>query len=332
MAKLILLTPDGVVRPKETAFCQIVLSEPVLALRGDRFIIRDETARRTLGGGRVIDPWPLMHRRREPGLLDRLKRLRSGAPADLVDHVLTTSEDFALPIAPLHQFLNVRLEDAQEMLQRMPAVRTVGLEGDRVYTSEQKWRALEEALLAALREFHAGHPLAPGKDMEELRDRLPVRISPKQFRAFVEQLELEKSVVRDGSLLRLPHHTVTLRDDEKRLAERIKILLAASPLAPPDLQQLETELGTGRAKLTEVLRVLERERSIVRVGADLYFLSESLDGVRHALREFSGKGDITPAMFRDRFGTTRKYAIPLLEYLDKEGVTIRIGDARRLKA
>jgi selenocysteine-specific elongation factor len=331
MAKLILLTPDGKVGPKRPASCQIVLSEPLLTLRGDRFIIRDETARRTLGGGMVIDPWPLTHRRREPGLQDRLNLLRGGEPADLISLFLDTSDDFAVPIAPIHQFLNRRLEVAQDMLQRTPTVRAVGLEGDHVYTTERKWQALKEALLSALREFHAAHPLAPGRDMEELRDRLPVRITSKLFRAFVEQLQLEGSVMRDGSLLRLPHHSVTLRDDEKRLAERIKILLAVSPFAPPDLQQLEKELGSGRAKLTEVLRVLERERSIVRVGVDLYFLSESLDAVRHALREFSAKGDITPAMFRDHFGTTRKYTIPLLEYLDKEGVTIRIGDVRRLK-
>jgi selenocysteine-specific elongation factor len=237
-----------------------------------------------------------------------------------------------VPIAPLHQLLNLQLEETRELLQRMTAIRTVSLEGDRIYTTAQKWQALKAALLAALKDFHLAHPLAPGRDMEELRDRLPHRLQPKLFRAFVEQLELEKAVRRDGSLLRLPEHAVTLADDEKRLAERIKSLLAVSPLAPPDLQQLERESGTGRAKLTEVMRVLERERSVVRVGADLYFLTESLDGVRRALQELSEKGDITPAMFRDRLGTSRKYTIPLLEYLDREGVTVRVGDVRRLKA
>ncbi len=168
--------------------------------------------------------------------------------------------------------------------------------------------------------------------MEELRDRLPDRIAPKLFRAFVEQLELENAVKRNGNLLSLPEHTVTLRDDEQRLAGQIKGLLAASPLAPPDLQQLEKEIGAGRAKLTEVMRVLERERSIVRVAADLYFLAESLDSVRRRLRDqFSEKKDITPAMFRDHFCITRKHTIPLLEYFDREGVTVRIGDVRRLK-
>jgi selenocysteine-specific elongation factor len=168
--------------------------------------------------------------------------------------------------------------------------------------------------------------------MEELRDKLTVRVPPKLFRAFVEQLELEKAVVRDGSLLRLPEHTITLGADEQRLVGQIMSLLAAQPLAPPDLKEIERAVGTGRAKLTEILRVLERQRSIVRVGADLYFLAESLDQVKRALLDqFSQRGDITPAMFRDHFNTTRKYTIPLLEYFDREGVTVRVGEARRLK-
>ena len=102
---------------------------------------------------------------------------------------------------------------------------------------------------------------------------------------------------------------------------------------PPDLQQIERTTGIGRAKLVQVMRILERDRSVVRVGVDMYFLSGSVEGVTRALREeFSGSEEITPAMFRDRFNTTRKYTIPLLEYLDRQGVTVRVGDTRRLKA
>ena len=333
MAKLILLASPAVARSKESQFCQIVLSEPLLALRGDRFIIRDETARRTLGGGVVIHPWPRIHGRREPGLADKLKTLQRGDPASVVEVFLAESEDFAVPIALICQFLNRRLDEVRHVLERTDTARIVGFEGEQVYTTRQKWTRLQEELLTALRDFHAAHPLAPGRDMEELRHKLPGRVPPKLFRAFVEQLEVEKAVVRDGSLLRLPDHTVTFAAGERRLAEQITSLLAAQPLAPPDLQQLEHAVGIGRAKLTEVLRVLERERSIVRVGADLYFLTESLDTVRRVLQEeFSERGNFTPAMFRDRFSTTRKYTIPLLEYFDRAGVTVRIGDARRLKA
>ncbi len=332
MAKLILLGSHAIAGPKEPAFCQVVLSEPLLALRGDRFIIRDETARRTLGGGVVIHPWPRAHGRREPGLADKLKTFQRGELASVVELFLAESGDFAVPLALLCQFLNRRVEETRELLQRMNATSIVSLEEGHVYTTRQKWTLLQQALVTALRDFHVAHPLAPGRDMEELRDKLPGGVPPKLFRAFVEQLELEKVVMRSGSLLRLPEHTVTLGTGDQRLAEQIKSLLAAHPLAPPDLKELERGVQVGRAKLTEVLRVLERERSIVRVGADLYFMTESLDTVRRVLHEeFAGRADITPAMFRDRFSTTRKYTIPLLEYLDREGVTVRIGDARRLK-
>jgi selenocysteine-specific elongation factor len=331
LAKLVLLGSKDIVKPRQSAFCQLVLNEPVLALRGDHFIVRDETAQRTLGGGVVVHPWPRTHRRREAGLIDGLGLLQRGDPAEVAEAFLTESDEFALPAAPVAQFLNRRVEDTRKILEQVKAIRVVTLDGEPAYTTHRKWKALEDALLAALREFHAGHPLAPGRDMEELRDRLPGTLTPKLFRAFVEQLEVEATVVRDGSLLRLPQHTVTLRDDEARLVERIKAWLGASPLAPPDIQQLERDAGTGRPKLIEVLRILERDRSIVRVGTDLYFLRETMDMVKRALREEFAQGEITPAAFRDRFGTTRKYTIPLLEYLDREGVTMRVGDRRRLR-
>jgi selenocysteine-specific elongation factor len=168
--------------------------------------------------------------------------------------------------------------------------------------------------------------------MEEVRDRLPGGIPPRLFRAVVDHFEAEKAVVRDGNLLRLPTHVVRLRSDEQDLAQRIKTLLRQSPLMPPDVKQLERELGVARAKLGEVLRVLERERAIVRVAPELYFLGDAVDKVKADLhRHMAGRNDITPATFRDLFGTTRKYAIPLLEYLDREGVTVRVGDIRRLK-
>ena len=124
----------------------------------------------------VIDPWPRIHRRREPGLEEKLNTLLRGEPAQVVELFLAERDEFALPVAPLCQFLNQRMEDVRDLLQGMPAIRIVGFEGEQLYTTEQKWQALAQALLAALRDFHAAHPLAPGRDMEELRDRLPGRI------------------------------------------------------------------------------------------------------------------------------------------------------------
>jgi len=332
LAKLILLGSQVKVGPKQSTFCQIALSEPLLALREDHFIIRDETAQRTLGGGVVIHPWAKKHKRREPALREKLESLQGGELAGLVHLFLNESDNFALSIAPLQQFLNLREDEFQGRVERMETIRVFNFEGEKLYATEDKWRRLKGELLGALRGFHAAHPLLPGMDMEELRDKLPGRIAPRLFRAFVEQLETEKMVVRDASLLRLSEHKIRLRDEERTLVERINALLRSHPLAPPDLKQIEQEIGIGRAKLGEVIRVMEREKSVVRVSAELYFLADSIEKLKAELCEhLSRNGDITPATFRDLFGTTRKYTIPLLEYFDREGITVRVGDVRRLK-
>jgi selenocysteine-specific elongation factor len=242
-------------------------------------------------------------------------------------------EQFALPLTLISQFLNVRTEDALTVARSAPTIRPINLDGDSLFTTDRKWNEFTGALLSSLGEFHAAHPLEPGRDMEELREKLPGGVTPRVFRAIVAQLEVEHVVEREGSRLRLPGHKVTLPGDGQRTAERITALLAVSPLSPPALADIQRETEIGRTELVQVLRVLEREGSIVRVSDDLYFLREAIHTVTTALQStLSERDTITPAMFRDRFNTTRKYAIPLLEYLDREGVTTRIGDSRRLKA
>ena len=105
------------------------------------------------------------------------------------------------------------------------------------------------------------------------------------------------------------------------------------PLAPPDLKEIEKQAGVLRPRLNEVIRLLERDGSIVRVTTDMYFLASSIATLRHRLKEYlTTKGEMTAASFRDLIGSSRKYTIPLLEYFDRDGLTIRIGDIRRLKS
>jgi selenocysteine-specific elongation factor len=169
-------------------------------------------------------------------------------------------------------------------------------------------------------------------EMEEVREKLPYPIPPRLFRAIVEELDAAKTVVRDANLLRLPDHKITLRDEEQGLVDRVRSLVAATPLAPPELKQIEREIAIPHSKLVEVIKLLERDRSIVRVSAELYFTREVVQQLKNALvKHLSETDEVTPAVFRDLFGTSRKYTIPLLEYFDREGVTYRVGDVRRLK-
>jgi selenocysteine-specific elongation factor len=333
LAKLIVLGAKDKLEPKEAAFCQLTLAEPLLALRGDHFIVRDETARRTLGGGVVIHPWPRKHKRGEPDLEQRLESLSGDDTPRLIERFIDESGDFAVSIEPLYQFLNLTEEEVRSWIGRTPNIFAVSAEGEKLYTIEKKWQALKQTVARALTEYHAAHGLAPGMDMEELRAKLPHGISARLFRALVDLLESEKSVKRDGNVLSLPGHKVQLRADEQTLTEKIRRLLGAEPMAPPDLRTIEKELGAERAKVAEIVRVMEREKSIVRVASDLYFAADCVDKVRGLLYKYLAEnGEITAADFRDRLGSSRKYTIALLEYFDREGITVRIGDARRLKS
>ncbi|HXG52024.1 MAG TPA: selenocysteine-specific translation elongation factor [candidate division Zixibacteria bacterium] len=333
LGRIVLLGGEERVEPKQSAFCQIVLAEPLLALRGDHFILRDETAQRTLAGGTVLHPWAERHKRGETGLEERLDTLRRGDQDALTQALLDESKEFALPVEAIQQFLNLTAEELGDSIQKTAGLRSFNAEGERVYTTQAKWERLRQALLDALGAFHASHPLVPGMDMEELRGKLLYRLSPKIFRAVVDTLLAEKTIAKEENLLRLSTHRVQLGGAEKALMERIKRLLAEQPGTPPELKEIEKHLGVGRAKLAEVMRLLERDGSVVRVASELYFTGAYVDRVRDLLYRFlSDKGEITAAAFRDLLGSSRKYTIALLEYFDRVGTTVRIGDIRRLKS
>jgi selenocysteine-specific elongation factor len=333
IAKIILLDAKDKVGPKESIYCQFTLSEPLLALRDDHFIVRDETARKTLAGGIIIHPWAEKHKRREPDLQSRLESLHTGNVTHLIESFLNESGDFALPLESIHQFLNLQEDRVRALLDKIIGLRAFNAEGERLYSTDSKWRRLKEAFLALLKEFHRTHPLLPGMDMEEVRGKLPYLLSPKIFRAVVDALLLDKIIAKEENRLRTTEHRIQLGSQEKSLMDKIKQILAGQPMSPPDLKEVEKQLGVNHNKLTEVIRLLERDGSVTRVTADLYYLSGTVDQVRAVLKKYlADKGEISAASFRDLIGSSRKYTIPLLEYFDREGVTLRIGDVRRLKS
>jgi selenocysteine-specific elongation factor len=333
LGKIAVLGAGEKIEPKQSAFCQITISEPLLALRGDHFILRDETARRTLAGGIVVNPWANRHKRGDGRLQDRLDMLLKGDTPALTEAYIESSTAFALPIEAIYQFLNVREEQIREAIERMKNLRLLSAEGEKLYTTHVKWERLKGQLLEMLKAFHAAHPLVPGMDMEELRGKLAYALSPKIFRVVTDLLINEKLIARDENLLRLASHRVQLGGQEKILMDKIKKILGEQPLAPPDLKEVEKQAGVPRHRLNEVIRLLEREGAVVRITTDMYFLASSVEQLRRTLRKYlTEKGEMTAASFRDLIGSSRKYTIPLLEFFDRDGLTIRIGDIRRLKS
>jgi selenocysteine-specific elongation factor len=332
MARLVLLGRKDTLKAKHTAYCQLELAEPLLALRGDRFIVRDETGQRTIGGGSVVNPWARRHDRRETGLMPTLERLHRGRSEEAIESLVETALEFAVPVGTVSLFLNRREEDVRAEIEGLASIKCLRHDAEILCTTAAKWRRAEQTLVETLNEFHAAQPLAVGMDLEAARDRLAGFGDPVVFRLFIDQLNAARVLVRETSTLRLPQHAVIPGSHDIALIGQVEQMLGATPLSPPDLRQIEQGTGVARPKLLEVLKLMERNKTVVRVASDLYFLTSALEHVTRTLTEqLAAKADITPADFRTLFSTSRKYAIPLLEYLDRTGITLRVGDSRRLR-
>jgi len=205
-------------------------------------------------------------------------------------------------------------------------------EAPEAFTTTAKWRRLEADAVAVVAEAHRVHPLVPGVDMESLRTQLSVEVPPRVFRWCVDRLVAGGRLVREESLLRAPEHRVALGAGGRELGGRLERLLGEARFTPPDLRQLEEALGASRKEILDVLAVLEAERRVVRVAPDLYYARAAADECIERVRAHCrAHGEITAATFRDLIGASRKFAIAFLDWCDRTGVTVRVGDLRKLR-
>jgi len=333
IGKLLVLDGREALAPRQSGLAQLALREPLHALRGDRFILRNQSAQRTIGGGVVTHPFARKHRR-DGVPLAALDALRAAStPGELVRALLHVESDFAVSPEFLTQASALSLDAVREAVGRDASVRALpDVANVAACTTSEKWEALRAAVASALAEHHRQRPLVPGLEMESLRSQIAPDLSPKVFRAVLDALVAEKVIARDDSVLRLPSHRVALQRDEEQVAARAEELIAAGGFTPPDLKQVETALGVARPRLQALLQQLEREGRVAKIAEGLYFARVPLDRARDLLRaHVVAHGEISAATFRDLLGASRKFSIALLDYFDRTGFTLRVGDVRKLR-
>ena len=230
----------------------------------------------------------------------------------------------------LEEVLDASIGDS--VISAIRGLRLLTLDGERLCITDRQWQMMRTQLADAIGAFHQAQPLAPGMEMEDARAQISGRVTPRVFRALVDRFAAEGAIARDANILRLPTHTVRLTSVDQALSATLASLLGTTPWSPPDLADLTAASGAAKPAVVDMLRVMERNRTVVRASPDVYFLRDAVDRVKATLKErLPPRGTVTPAALRDLLQTSRKYVIPLLELLDREGVTIRIGDTRRLR-
>lgn len=307
-------------RPGSSAVVRFLLHKPLLALPGDRFIVRMFSPVVTIGGGTVLDiASPPRIRRADAAL--RLRALAQGSVGDRVA-LLVREARYGLSIADL--VARTGLLEA-DLIKGAQSDRLLYLGEPYRWVLDRQWA---DETLAQLREmvgaFHRQKPLVPGMAKEELRSRELPDAPPFLLDALIARA---KDVVVEGDLVRLAAHRVALRQDEEEALAKIEAAFAQAGLAAPATQEVLAKSGVESARARSLLQILVRNRRVVRVGDDLVFHSEAIQKLRELLVQQKGRR-FSVAEFKDWTGISRKYAIPLLEFLDRERVTRRDGDSR----
>lgn len=321
LGRAIILEGD-VLEPGQDALVQFRLDEPVMAVRGDRYVVRSESPVTTIGGGEVIESSRRRLSRVRPGVVDVLRLRESGGPPSLV---LSHLQEAGHPLT--FQQLLSRTQLAPQELRA--ALEQLSDEIVRFTLDNQEWiLGGGDDLLAEIREmveeFHRVNPLRPGMPREEVRGKVVPGINTRVFAALLEALLPQSSLELRGQDLALAEHKVELDAKQAQLQQRIMTALAENPFSPPERGELEA-LDRGAAA---VLKLLAGQEKIVVAGDIVYSAEAVAQAVAKVREHFGQESQLTLAQFRDYLGTSRKYALPLIEYLDGKGFTRRRGEVR----
>lgn len=328
-ARVAVLEGDAIA-PGGTTLIQIVTDRPICVLNGDRFILRDQSATRTLGGGRVLDPFPPARNRRTPR---RLAALRAMQEADHGKALLLALEDSpsGVDLAQFSMGRNIRQEEAEALWRGLPMQVIATLSATTGF-APTRWTDLKQIVVNRLAVEHQQAPESLGPDRARLHRMAVPELARPVFSALLDELLTERQIVQSGPWLHLPEHKVALTAAEEKLWRRILPLLQNEQFQPPRVRDVAQALTAAEADIRMLLRRVARVGEVYLVAHDHYFTRSAVGELSAIVRNLAEeKESVHAADFRDRIGTGRKLAIQILEFFDRIGYTRRTGDEHRLR-
>jgi selenocysteine-specific elongation factor len=312
--------------PGDTALARLTLDQPIGALARDRLVLRDATATRTIGGGVVVDPFPPRRGRRTAERLAQLAVLDEPDAATALRGLLAMPPRWT-DAATFFRSRNMPPAVQVTMMAAAPAVAVAEL-----LMSPGALDAVRADVQHRLAAHHAAAAYQPGLQPERLRLAMHPRLSPAAFRAIIGSLVRQGVMEQDGPWLRLPTHRAVLSPQDERVWQRARELIAADRFRPPRTRDLAQALSVPEAAMRATLKRLQRMGRLIEVAPDQFFLSETVAEMASIAAAIADAGgSLTAASFRDRLANGRKVAIEVLEFFDRAGVTVRVGDERRVR-
>jgi selenocysteine-specific elongation factor len=312
------------IRPGEKGWLQLESQQPLVAQRGDRYILRRPSPGETLGGGHVLDPFPQgRHKRFSAPVLDRLAALTQGTPAELLEQILASLG--AAPAASLVQKAQIEPDIALEALQSLVQEgKALELGQENWVAQARYWTNQSDRVRDILRQFHEDNPLRAGLSREALKSQSG--LSNEVFNLLCTWLVSQGDIRENGPLIQLASHKINLEPVQQAARDNLLARFAAAPFSPPSLKDCRDALGE------PLLNLLLAQEELVALSPDVVFRSVDFEqAVADVRARIEADGSISLATMRDLWGTSRKYVQPLLEAMDAKGITIRDGDIRRLR-
>ena len=307
----------------ENCFCQFRLHEPVIAMSGDRYIIRRFSPLDTIGGGEVLDP--LSYRRSHKEGLEDLQTFAAGTLSEKISTKVKRAGIYGIKVSLIEGWIKAEIPSIKDSIRSLKETRSL-IQFEDVLMHKDIFDSFRKSVLESLGAFHKKNPLKPGMLKEELRAQF--NIDPRLFGNLINEL---KDIVLEKELVRLSTFRIALSEVDETTKTKILELLDKGGFQPPLKEELSQALKIDQKRFADILKLMTKEGRLVRINDSIFTTSSVYNKMIEKLKIFySGKSEMTVAEFRDLLGTTRKYALPFVEYLDSSNVTMRVGDIRKL--
>ena len=315
-------------------FAQLRFSEPMITIPDARFIVRNIDATRTIGGGRILDPHPQKHRRNDPATRDWFKVLHTKDLEALLTTLALTNGLAGVTQKEVLRRISSPQKEIEKVWKALLQSKTLVEVNPETHQAFHKEIVVnyEQQLKTLLQDFHQNHPLKPGLPLEEARQRLGREVSEELFKYLINDVKAKGDIEVSGVVIYQTSHKVALDAEQIKLKNEIAVSMRTHGLTPPTVREFATQFSVSSEEIKNILDLLATEKELIRIKDDLYFLREHIVELKQKLISFLEKNkELTPGDFKEITGVTRKYAIPLLEYFDREKVTMRKGDVRLLR-
>jgi len=328
----VFLLEGSTVSANDECITQIRLNEPVVAAPRDRFILRSLSPVQTIGGGMIIEALPEKLKRNHPQTVqdahDRAQAVL--AEKDFVEYCIRTAKDFAVTETELSIRTKILPERLKAIIAELVQQDKVLYLDSKLYIHTDTADNVQQQLLNIVSDFHHSKPESPGLTIEQFYEAS--QLKKDVFDGILRLLISQGKLVERKHRLALPEHCETFSDDEQKLLQSVESLFANRPFNPPKFQEVTEHTKAAPEKVQKILRILIEHERLIRVDNNLFFHSEAVEQARQILVSFINKeGRLESVKFKYLLDTTRKFAIPLLDYFDRIGLTRRVGYTRYLK-